>query len=305
MEGQVMNQGMHARAIVYSILLMSSVLNANVLFAQESFRISRPSQAETDAAVASVAPVQTAIQSNFPTLNFKSQQPYDVTTGGASGGALKANATVNLEDQPSPQYHNAILDWQNRCLPGRVEEQNGGAAGDANIAHHKGFKSHLVGVLGGVAGTVASSYVPVMAVHPRPAPTIGITPGHCPAAFDPAFQVPVRWWDTLAREESSQVLGPEWKLWLSAVKLVFQAHARELLEAPQVASLHVMVNPDGSIYNVTPYTGAEGANFSHPVSERAMQNLRGIVLSVGSFPPFPQGTQVRCYHLIINASPGI
>jgi hypothetical protein len=308
-----MNQGRCAKAIIYSALLMSSVFNADVLFAQENFRISRPSQAEKDAnAFASAAPIQTALQSNFSAAISTPVQPYDITTSGVSGNTLKANATLNLEDQPSPQYQNAIFDWQNKNLPSSFAGQNGVASGDPNMPRHKGLKAHLGGamvVLGGVAGSVAGSYVPVapvrQAFRPGPVPKIDIVPGHCPAAFDPEFQVPVRWWDVLSHEESSAILGPPWKLWLAAVKNVFQAHGRELHDTPGAASLHVMVNPDGSICNITPYTGAERGNAGTAISERAMQNLHRIVSSVGGFPPFPQGSQVRCYHLIFNGSAGI
>ncbi len=163
--------------------------------------------------------------------------------------------------------------------------------------------------LGTVVGSVASSYIPVASValgnRSNSEPKIAIEAGHCPAAFDPAFQVPVRWWDILSSEEANPSLGPQWKFWLIAVQNVFQSHARELRETPGVASLHVIVNPNGSIYDVSPYTGAERGNQGHAISERTMVNLRQILLSVGRFPPFPAGSKVRCYHLIFDGSAGI
>ncbi|MFX7620736.1 hypothetical protein ABTJ52_20210, partial [Acinetobacter baumannii] len=88
------------------------------------------------------------------------------------------------------------------------------------------------GAIFSTIGTVASAYVPMGTVGLRNAPikepTISINPGHCPAAFDPAFQIPKTWWSDLSSEEGSRDLGPGWKAWLQAVQYVFQAHAAEL-----------------------------------------------------------------------------
>jgi hypothetical protein len=220
---------------------------------------------------------------------------------------LQANASVDLEEQQNLRYPETISNWESRKLRETLQSQTGTAEG--NAGNHRGLKAHVggaVGKLGFVVGTVANAYVPVAAVRLTNAePKIEIVPGHCPAAFDPAFQVPVRWWDILSSEEGNPVFGPQWKLWLSAVQAVFQSHARELKETPGVGSLHIMVNPDGSIFNISVYSGAERGNAGRAVNGRTLEHLRQIILAVGQLPAFPARSQVRCYHLIFNGSAGI
>jgi hypothetical protein len=215
---------------------------------------------------------------------------------------------MNLEERTAPLYQHAIVDWQTRNLP-QLDVRNGITTDSGVNNHHRGLKAHVGNAFTSVLGTAVSAYVPMAHVPLRTVPTnteptISIEPGHCPAASDPAFQIPVKWWDALSREEGSPSLGPQWKLWLTAVRYVFQAHARELHETPGVASVHVMINPDGSIFNVTPYTGLERGNAGYAINARTLANLRQIVLNVGKFPPFPAGSKVRCYHLIFNGSAG-
>jgi hypothetical protein len=270
-------------------------------------RIARPSVSEMQ----STAPVDGAQQASQDGGTSSAQlgvpdTPVHTAEDSQSNSALKANARFDSESQPSSPYRSPIVEWQAQNMPW-LQERNGATMGSAP---HKGFMGHVGGALfkvGGVVGTVASSYVPVATVHGHlpPEPKITIDVGHCPAAFDPAFQVPVRWWDQLQYEQGCEVLGAQWKFWLVAVQSVFESHARELRETPGVASLHVIVNPDGSIFSLTPYTGAERAHQELPVNERTLAHLRQIVLSVGKFPPFPDGTRVRCYHLIFGGSAGI
>ena len=155
----------------------------------------------------------------------------------------KASASLNVDDMPSPLSTTAIFDWQNKNLP-NLHDQTGATTDNTR---HKGLKAHLGGafsVIGSSVGTVANAYVPIANTGMKLAePKITVEAGHCPAANDPAFQVPVTWWSDLSKEENSAMLGPQWTFWLTAVQNVFSAHAHELHETPGVASLHVMINP--------------------------------------------------------------
>ncbi|HEY9760112.1 MAG TPA: hypothetical protein V6C97_33460 [Oculatellaceae cyanobacterium] len=216
----------------------------------------------------------------------------------------QVKATVDVENDPQQLSMRAIMDWQNKNLPDLHANMIGTM--DSAQFKHKGLKAHLGGALVSTVGTVANAYVPMAAVPfrtaPNRAPTISLSTAHCPAAIDPAFQVPKNWWSDLSTEEESKDLGPEWKRWLQAVQYVFQSRAEQLLTTPGVAALHVIINPDGSIYNATPYTGFERANAGYPTNQKTMMNLRGIILSVGKFPPFPLGSRVPCYHLVVDGA---
>jgi hypothetical protein len=255
-----MRRNKFAKTIGYCFLLSLQLVTANAVRAQENFRVGRPAAAATTGTLT----VKTTYGESIPSTT------------------LKANATLNLEEQPNPSYQNAIFDWQNKNLPAKLQDRYGATTDSASNGQHRGLKAHLGGafsVLGTVVGSVASSYIPVASVAQRnrsSEPNIAIEAGHCPAAFDPAFQVPVRWWDILSSEEVSPSFGPQWT-----------------------------VNPNGSIYDVSPYTGAERGNQGHAINERTMVNLRQILLTVGKFPPFPEGSKVRCYHLIFDGSAGI
>jgi hypothetical protein len=133
-------------------------------------------------------------------------------------------------------------------------------------------------------------------------PTITVKSAHCPATSDPAFQNPPNWLDNLSQEESMRQFGSQWKLWLTAVQNVFQARAGELSSTPGVASVHLIIRPDGSIQEISNYTGHERGNAGTPVSERTLRNLQRLVVSIGKFPPFPSGSRVGRYHLILDAS---
>lgn len=216
----------------------------------------------------------------------------------------QVKATLDVENDPQQLSMRAIMDWQNRNLPD-LHANNGATINSAQFKH-KGLKAHIGGALVSTVGTVANAYVPVAAVPFRTAPnrppSISLSTAHCPAAVDPAFQVPKNWWSDLSTEEGSKDLGPEWKAWLQAVQYVFQSRADQLLATPGVAALHVIINQDGSIYNATPYTGFERANAGYPTNQKTMANLRGIILSVGKFPPFPLGSKVPCYHLVVDGA---
>ncbi len=135
-------------------------------------------------------------------------------------------------------------------------------------------------------------------------PTITVSAAHCPATNDPAFQNPANWWENLSQEQSMRQFGSQWELWLNAVQNVFRARAHELSNTPGVASVHLIIRSDGSIQEVANYTGNERAHRDIPVSERTLRNLQRLVVSVGKFPPFPAGSRVGRYHLILDASVG-
>ncbi|MBI2810193.1 MAG: hypothetical protein HYX67_05115 [Candidatus Melainabacteria bacterium] len=263
-----------ATVLSCSVLLASQVASGNSV-AQESFRVKRPSAAET------------------------------ADASGNQEAPLQATATMNLESPSIPAFRNAVHAWEAKNNP-KLQAQTG----TTDSAHH-GFKSHLGSALlavASVAGSVANSYVPIATVsggRRTNEPEINVDAGHCPAMVDPAFQIPVRWWEALSQEEADPVMGPQWKLWLQAVQEVFKARARELRSTPGAASLHVIINPNGTIFNMSPYTGNERAHQNLPISEPTLMHLRDMVGTMGVFPPFPGGTKVRCYHLIFDGSAGI
>lgn len=316
----MMSQINLGRIITCGVLAALPFYAAMPAQSRESMRIGRPTEADKRAVDAVKSKDPESESESSPALASPPGEPATSYTGTsqpsavANPGALPsnlhmANATVNLleqSNQPNPSSMDAIYDWQSKNMPTNLKGRTGASEADVFSSQHRGLKSHLGGALSVMVGTVANSYMPVRNVQlpgaPQGDPKISIEPGHCPAAFDPAFQVPVKWWSILSTEEGQPVLRDQWKFWLSAVKDVFQAHAFELHETPGVASLHVMVNPDGSIFNISPYTGAERGNSGYAINGRTMANLQHIILSVGRFPPFPRGSQVRCYHLVVDGS---
>lgn len=135
-------------------------------------------------------------------------------------------------------------------------------------------------------------------------PTITVIPAHCPATNDPAFQSPPNWYENLSQEQSMRQFGSQWELWLAAIQNVFKVRASELSNTPGVASVHLIIRSDGSIQEVSNYTGGESGHRNSDVSERTLRNLQRLVVSVGKFPPFPVGSRVGRYHLILDASVG-
>jgi hypothetical protein len=294
-----MKQSKIAKTIGCCFLLSLQLVTPDSVRAQENLRISRTTAPNTEQTRTTYgAPAQPRYEPAESDEISTSTSPSDANAESIPGALLKANTKLNSEDKPIPPYQKAIIEWQNKNLPTALENLDGATMGSANNRHHKGLTAHLGGALS-VLGTVAGPYIPGASVIPKKGPSseprIRVQTGLCPAAFDPAFQVPVIWWEIVASEESKPRLGRQWKLWLSAVQNVFQAHAIELHDTPGVALLHVIVNPNGSIFNITPLRG----------SERTIVNLRQIILSVGSFPPFPEGSKAHCYHLVFDGSAGI
>jgi len=293
-----------AAIISCSILVASQLARGDVVRAQESFRVKRPVASDNTGATGYDAAPAANTSNDNSRNQYPKVLPAEVSVDSEQKAPLQATATMVLESPSIPNFRNAVYLWASQNNP-ELHSQSGTTDG----AHH-GLKSHLGGAflaMASVAGGVAGSYIPIASVSGNRRlgePLIKVDAGHCPAMVDPAFQIPVRWWDDLAREQADPVLGPQWKLWLDAVKEVFQAHARELKHTPGVASLHVIINPNGSIFNMSPYTGNERAHQDQPISEPTLMKLRDIVGTVGMFPPFPGGTRVRCYHLIFDGSAG-
>jgi|688.fasta_scaffold343145_2 hypothetical protein len=285
----IMKRTRRAITLCCSVFL-AAYLGINGVRAQEQFRVRRPISGDA---------VQPAANPDF------GANPDSETNSASTRAPLQANAIMNQDfmnsAQPTQSFYSNVMQWETKNNP-NFQSMNG----TAGSAHH-GLKAHLGNALfamAQVAGTVATSYAPMtVSRHPH-VPTLKVDAGHCPAMVDPAFQFPVRWWDDLAREQSDPNLGPQWNLWLKAVQDVFESRAYELRDTPGSAALHVIINPNGTIFNMSPYTGPERSYSNRPTSERTLLQLRDMVGTVGMFPPFPAGTRVRCYHLIFDGSSG-
>ncbi len=305
-----------------SLLLTSQLAILHPAHAGESFRVKRPTATENvnDATVNGAASTTNSMNYNSGNNYQNKVLPAEVSIDAEQKPPLQATASVIQESQSIPEFRNAVLLWEQKNNPQKnnpnLQSQTATAA-----SAHRGLKAHLGSAFLGmvsVAGTMTNSYIPIASVtngyrsgalrDPTAPPStisgvgVRVTPGHCPAMFDPAFQVPVRWWDTLNEEQQNPYFSPQWKLWLQAVQNTFEAHANELRTTPgNSAALHVIVNPDGTIFNISPYTGQERFNSSTPINEPMLMHLRDIVGRFGGFPPFPAGSRVRRYHLIFDA----
>ena len=295
--------------IELSFALSLVIAAAESVCAQDSFRLQRPTAAH------------------------QTRQPItgEVNSATTISAPLKANATVNTDNEKNsqPQSDAFALQSQQSTLKS--------AATTAGIAGTKQAKKPLAAAATGssvkpalkpeaavtavaVPKPALKAATPVAAVinkpvlkpgKPMPAampyspePSIYVTSGHCPAQFDPAFKEPIKWWDFLAREEASPELGPQWKAWMSAATASLKPHAKELKATPGLASLHVIVDRDGSISDsITPYNGPERFSPDTPLNKKTMANLQRIIKIVGHFPPFPKGSKVVRYHLLITGAP--
>jgi len=299
-KGRVMKERKFGKTICCCFALGLLLLPAGTVQAQESFRISRP-----DANVAPQPDPSDATPAEPSNSPMQSEQV--PATGSppatASTDLLQSKAILNLEGRATPPYQKAIIDWQNRNLPHQPDGSNDATTNGSDNSDHRGLKAHIGSKFSTLAALGMIPYVHTSSAPPRE-PTIWINTGLCPEMFDPAFRVPTKWWAHLGHEGRDRTLGPQWKLWLSALRLIFQAHASQLRATPGLASLHVIVNPDGSLVSVVPYDGPERRNPQYPLNERTMANLTQVLLNMGRFPPFPAGSQVPCYHLIINGSGG-
>lgn len=140
-----------------------------------------------------------------------------------------------------------------------------------------------------------------MPVRPPGYERIYVTESGCPAQVDPAFNFPQLWWAKLDEEERDPVVGPEWKLWNSTVEETFRARAHELATTPGFGALHVIVDSEGTIIDASPYRGGETNHICEPRSEALMMHLKDMVVNMGSFPPFPGGSRLEQFHVLIDA----
>jgi hypothetical protein len=181
-------------------------------------------------------------------------------------------------------------------------------------AHKSGLKSCLGGLFSGIS-LVAGAYVPyahtmlnqnVVGVQgPENLPKgidISVTTGTCPAVIDPSFRVPSNWWDPLLTEQSSNtILKYQWQVWLQQTTLIFSQHIMDVADIHGLASLHVIVWPDGSIRQTTLYEGAERPFLQVRTEPLLADRLDQITKRIGQLPPFPPGTRVQQYHLVVTA----
>ncbi|HEY9678571.1 MAG TPA: hypothetical protein V6C76_11210 [Drouetiella sp.] len=226
-------------------------------------------------------------------------------------GSVQTNELLNQpmsrEDRSTMIKQRSLLAVE-RWRAVELEQQKELTAQQGTTDTHHGFMHHLastVGTVGGTAGLIAVSYglggrpYAFSTAKRNKPPGITIEAGHCPAVFDPAFQVPYSWWQDLSQEQAGDPTYSEpWHAWLQSVREVVASHNSELHSTGE-ACVHVIINPDGSIYNVTPYNG-EGGGIHN--SSSLLKTLSRVVAEIRNFPPFPLGTHVRAYHLIFEAN---
>ncbi|HEY9678570.1 MAG TPA: hypothetical protein V6C76_11205 [Drouetiella sp.] len=296
--------------------------------APENFRVRRPPVTSQTASLPTrVAPIDHVNQNSAPAQNDNAlpsatnstDNSTDTSMGNPAGGTSHVySGSAQVDDvlaRPMSNVERGVMIQQRSIASvqnwerGKMEAAMAAAqqamnAQVSNTVHH-GILHHMASAAGDIGKSAAIMAATGSGAHPHglvtamvSPPTITIEPGHCPAATDPAFQVPYSWWQDLSVEETSNpIYRDPWAAWLGAVKEVFKAHTPEL-QAHGIASIHVIINPDGSIYNMTPFYG-EGR--SDATSLQTQDNMRQIIAEVGNFPPFPIGTHVRCYHLIFDA----
>jgi hypothetical protein len=181
-------------------------------------------------------------------------------------------------------------------------------------AHKSGLKSCLGGLFSGIS-MVAGAYVPyahtmlnqnVVGVQgPELLPRgidISVTTGTCPAMIDSSFRVPSNWWEPLSAEQNSNtILKYQWQAWLKQTELIFSQHLLDVADIRGLASLHVIVWTDGSIRQITLYEGMERPFQQVRTEPLLADRLDQIIRRIGQLPPFPPGTKVQQYHLVVTA----
>lgn len=276
------------KATLYFCLLSLQVIAVAPAFAQdESERISRPVHEEVGGATSKNSAV---LNDNVTSNGSASSNDSAINDNTGSNRSTVLNGSARLDGS---SMMNAVTGLQ--------------PSSDDWLARSTRFGSQLA------AWQSKNSVGPTVSVNDAEKnrkqtrdrrPTITVTPAHCPATSDPAFQNPPNWYENLSQEQSMRQFGSQWELWLTAVQNVFRARANELSNTPGVASVHLIIRSDGSIQEISNYTGFERANAGSPVNERTLRNLQRLVVSVGKFPPFPAGSRVGRYHLILDASVG-
>lgn len=103
-------------------------------------------------------------------------------------------------------------------------------------------------------------------------------------------------------EVSDPILGPQWNLWYTTVDKNFSMRANQLYDTSGAAALQVIINPDGTILEMSPYTGYNREYGNLLVSEQVLFKLQDLVSKVGNFPPLPRGTKLRYLALIVDGS---
>ena len=254
-----------SKAALYCCLLSLQVISTVSAFAQEeSVRIDRPVPREMSGAT-----LNDSVTSNYST----SMNDNALNTSTSSNGGTTLNGSASLNGGSLTGLQPGTDDW---------------------LIRSNKFGSQLA------AWQSKNSVGPTLSVNDSEKnrkqtrdrrPTIIVKDAHCPATSDPAFQNPPNWLENLSQEQSMQQYGSQWGLWLTAIQNVFKARADELSNTPGVASVHLILRSDGSIQEVSNYTGHERAHQESPVNERTLRNLQRLIVSVGKFPPFPAGSR--------------
>ncbi len=196
---------------------------------------------------------------------------------------LRATATMTLGSSSLSVFQNAVHAWEAKNIP------SGCGPAPAKMSYN----------------SLTNSYVPLSTVlHGRgpSGPKIKVITLVMLAMHDPALPLPEGWWRTMRDELSESTTGPQWGLWFSAVTKNFEARANQLYGTTGAAALHVIINPDGTIFEMSPYTGYEREYPNLPISEQTLIKLRDVVNTVGVFPPLPDCTKLRALHLIVDGS---
>lgn len=276
------------KATLYCCLLSQLIATAPALAQDESLRINRPARDES-------------LRIERPTPGKVGGSPYNDSDGFNDKVDSKGSALDDTSSSSTMLNGRASLNGSSIVNPAAGLQPSS----DDFLNRTNWFGSQLA------AWQSKKSVGPTMSVSDSEKnrkrtrdrrPTITVSDAHCPATSDPAFQNPPNWYENLSQEQSMRQFGSQWELWLTAIQNVFRARANELSDTPGVASVHLIIRSDGSIQEISNYTGHERAHQESPVNERTLRNLQRLVVSVGKFPPFPAGSRVGRYHLILNAS---
>lgn len=97
-------------------------------------------------------------------------------------------------------------------------------------------------------------------------------------------------------------LKAAWNKWKQTVNQILSSPENDLGADYGHAALHVVVNHDGSFGLVTDYTGHEDKFGGIPSSPKVTARFRQILAKIGSFPPFPSGSQASQCHVLVEAT---
>lgn len=215
--------------------------------------------------------------------SFRVKRPSASAAIGQTRPPLRAVATMTQESLSLSAFQNSVHAWEAKNIP------SGCGPSPAKSSYN----------------SLTNSYVPLDTVlHGRgpSEPKIKVVTLDMLEMHDPALQLPEGWWRTMRDELSDSTTGPEWGVWFSAVTKNFKARANQLYGTTGAAALHVIINPDGTIVEMSPYTGYDRDYPNLPISEQTLMQLRKVVNTVGDFPPLPGSTKLRSLHLIVDGS---